>query len=179
MYHRQMTDRFASRLARAAFALAVPVAAAHALAAQWPQPSEAAKSRFPQGPGREALFKVCNDCHGPESVLGQLKTHDEWSKTLDEMANHGAQGSDEEWNQILAYLDQHYSLIFVNAASAKDLASTLDVPDSVAAAIVQTRTDKGPFKSIDDLKRVPGIDAAKIDARKDRLVFRTAQPWLD
>ena len=57
------------------------------------------ESRFPPGPGREALFKVCKECHGPESVLGQLKTREEWSKTLDEMASNGASGTDEEWTR--------------------------------------------------------------------------------
>jgi len=129
------------------------------------------KSPFPPGPGREALFKVCNDCHGPESVLGQLKTREEWSKTLDEMSANGAQGTDEEWNSILEYLDKNYSLIMVNTAAAKDLASKLDVPTETADAIVRIRTEKGKFKSIDDLKQVPGLDATKLDARKDRLVF--------
>ena len=129
------------------------------------------KSPFPPGPGREALFKVCNDCHGPESVLGQLKTREEWSKTLDEMAANGAQGTEEEWNRLLDYLDQHYSLVFVNTAPAKELALKLDVAADVADAIVRTRTDKGKFASIDELKRVPGVDAAKVDARKDRLIF--------
>ena len=128
-------------------------------------------SRFPAGPGRDALFKVCNNCHGPESVLGQLKTHDEWSKTLDEMANNGAQGSEEEWTQILAYLDKHYSLIFINKATAKDLESTLDVAPAVAEAIVRRRTEHGAYTSIDDLTQVPGVTARAIEARKDRLIF--------
>src|SRR5581483_2446950 len=121
-----------SMIVRSAWIGLAATLAVQTMAAQPPAPGDATKARFPPGPGREALFKVCNDCHGPESVLGQLKTHEEWSKTLDEMASHGAQGSDEEWNQILAYLDQHYSLIFVNKAAAKDLASTLDVPEAVA-----------------------------------------------
>lgn len=157
------------RFASAGIALLSTILAATILAAQ--PPAAEKQSRFPAGPGRDALFKVCNDCHGPESVLGQLKTHDEWAKTLDEMAGNGAQGSDEEWNLIQSYLDQHYSLIFVNKATAKELAFTLDVADTVADAIVRTRTEKGNFKSIEDLKRVPGIDAARIDARKDRFVF--------
>jgi DNA uptake protein ComE-like DNA-binding protein len=36
---------------------------------------------------------------------------------------------------------------------------------------VRTRTDKGKFTSIDDLKRVPGMDSMKLDAQKDRLIF--------
>src|SRR5262245_19607279 len=128
-------------------------------------------SRFPPGPGRDALFKVCKECHGPESVLGQLKTGDEWSKTLDEMAANGATGTDEEWTAILDYFDTHYSLILVNTAPAKELALKLDVPAEVADAIVKTRTEKGKFGSIDDLKKVPSIDSMKLDAQKDRLIF--------
>src|SRR5262245_2655540 len=107
-------------------------------------------SRFPPGPGRDALFKVCKECHGPESVLGQLKTRAEWSKTLDEMAANGATGTDEEWSSILEYLDTHYSLIMVNTAPAKELAIKLDVPADVAAAVVAAR-DKAKITSIDEL----------------------------
>ena len=134
-------------------------------------PATMTASRFPPGPGRDALFKVCKECHGPESVFGQLKTREEWTKTLDEMAANGATGTDEEWNSILDYLDKHYSLIFVNTAPSKDLASKLDVPVETAEAIVRTRTEKGRFTSIDEPKRVPGVDGAKLDAHKDRLIF--------
>ena len=137
-----------------------------------PSQTQSARSPFPDGPGRDALFKVCKDCHGPESVLGNLKTREEWSKTLDEMAANGATGSDEEWSQILEYLATHYSLIAVNKATAKELAATLDVPAAVADKIVQARGEKGRLASIDELKQAAGADAApKIDARKDRLVF--------
>lgn len=155
-------------------AVALVVAGAPMLAAQTPGQAPAVAdstaSRFPPGPGRDALFRVCANCHGPESVLGHLKTHEEWTKTLDEMANNGVTGSDEDWSLIQGYLDRHYSLILVNKAPAKDLASTLDVPESVAQAIVRTR-EKGDIKTIADLKRVPDIDGPKIDALKDRLVF--------
>ena len=147
---------------------AIPIAQQPAVDRAAAPPSQ---SRFPAGPGRDALFKVCSNCHGPESVLGQIKTHDEWSKTLDEMANNGAQGSDEEWTQILAYLDKHYSLIFINKAAAKDLEFTLDVAPSVADAIVRRRSEGGAYASVDELKHVPGVAASTIDSRKDRLIF--------
>jgi len=121
---------------------------------------QSTRSPFPDGPGRDALFKVCNDCHGPESVLAHLKTRDEWNKTLDEMAANGAQGSDREWTDILDYLAKHFSPIAVNKATATELAATLDVPAAVAEAIVRARTDKGRLASIDDLKQAAGGDAA-------------------
>ena len=51
-----------------------------------------------------------------------------------------------------------------------DLTFILDVPAEVAASIVSVR-EKGKIASIDELKKVPGIDAVKLDARKDRLIF--------
>ena len=126
-----------------AAAVLAPVDAAQPDTAQPPSPS-----RFPAGPGRDALFHVCSNCHGPESVLGHLKTHNEWSKTLDV-----------------------YSLIFINTATAKELESTLDVAPTVAAAIVRRRAEHGSYTSIDDLAQVPGVAARAIEARKHRLIF--------
>jgi DNA uptake protein ComE-like DNA-binding protein len=37
--------------------------------------------------------------------------------------------------------------------------------------LVKYRQDKGPFKSSDEVKKVPGIDAGKVDAAASRLVF--------
>jgi competence ComEA-like helix-hairpin-helix protein len=36
---------------------------------------------------------------------------------------------------------------------------------------VKYRAEYGNFKTLGDLKKVPGINAAKLDARKDRVVF--------
>jgi len=152
--------------------ISIPVAVCAAvLAAQTPAQDEAAKAHLPPGPGRDAFFKVCNDCHGVESAVASFMTKEEWSKTLDKMAENGASGTDEEWNLLQAYLDKNYSFIFLNKATATELASTLDVPADIADAIVKRRTDKGNFASIDDLKAVPGVAAAAVDARKERLIF--------
>jgi len=40
-----------------------------------------------------------------------------------------------------------------------------------AAAVIAYREKNGLFKSVDDLKKVPGIDPQKIEAQKDRLYF--------
>jgi competence protein ComEA len=171
-YHPAMRSSIASLLVGAAAALLAVTMSAQTPPAQTPGAAgRTVESRFPAGPGRDALFKVCKECHGPESVLGQLKTREEWSKTLDEMASNGASGTDEEWHQILDYLATHYSLIFVNKATAKELETTLDLPAAAAEAIVSARTEQGALKTIDELKHVPGVDVVKIDARKDRLVF--------
>ena len=134
-------------------------------------PADSTSSAFLPGAGRDTFAKVCSSCHGAESAIAQFRSHDDWVKTLDDMATNGAQGSDDEWAQIQAYLDKNYSFIFVNKATAKDLETTLDVTAEIAEAAVRRRAQQGEFTSIDDLKTVPGLAAATIDARKDRLIF--------
>jgi len=126
---------------------------------------------FPDGPGKSAFMKVCANCHAPDKVVGPLKTRAEWSQTIDDMARFGAEATDQEFAQIQDYLVAHFSPIGVNKATAKELAATLDVPAAVAEAIVKYREEKGPFASADDLTKVPGLETAKVDARKKRLVF--------
>ena len=46
------------------------------------------------------------------------------------------------------------------------------VNEAVAKDVVAYRDKQGGFKTIDDLKKAPGLDAAKIDALKDRLLFK-------
>jgi len=134
-------------------------------------PADSTSASYPPGTGRDTFIRVCSSCHGAESAVAQFKSHDDWVKTLDEMATNGAQGSDDEWTQIQAYLDKNYSFIFVNKATAKDLETTLDVTHDIAEAAVRRRAQRGDFKSIDDLKEVPGLAAPTVDARKDRLIF--------
>jgi competence protein ComEA len=59
----------------------------------------------------------------------------------------------------------------VNKARAIQLESRLSLKRSEAAAILKYRKEHGDFSSIEDLKKVPGLDFAKIEAKKDSLVF--------
>jgi competence protein ComEA len=59
----------------------------------------------------------------------------------------------------------------VNHEAAKGLQDQLALTDKEAQAIVDYRGKNGDFKTLDDLKKVPGLDGAKIDAKKDRIAF--------
>jgi competence protein ComEA len=151
--------------------LAATLAAGSRPAAQAPPAAAAAQDRFPETTGKAALLKVCSNCHTAESVIQTLRTRQEWTDVVDQMSRYGAEASDQEFDQILAYLVKHFSPIRINKATAKDLESTLDIPASVAEAIVAYRAEKGDFKTADEVAKVPGLEAAKVDARKARLVF--------
>ena len=130
-----------------------------------------AKDPFPESPGKPALLKVCSNCHTADTVIQSLRTRQEWSDAIDQMARFGAEGSDQEFDQILSYLSRHFSPIKINQATAKDLESALDVPAAVAEAIVAYRAKNGDFKTLEDLKSVPGLEADRIEAQKARILF--------
>jgi competence protein ComEA len=130
---------------------------------------------LPPGPGKETTQRICGSCHGAEIVLDRRMTRDGWSQLVVNMIQRGAKGTDDEFADVVDYLTNTVSVeaakIHVNKASAKQLQSGLDISDKEAAAVLHYREEKGDFKSIDDLKKVPGLDGAKIDAKKGKLVF--------
>ncbi len=126
---------------------------------------------LPEGPGKETMVRICGGCHGAEIVLGKRLNRDGWSQIVVNMIQRGAQGSDDEFADIVDYLANTVSRINVNKATSQELRAGLDISDKEADAILQYREEKGEFKTIDDLKRVPGLDAAKIDAKRSLLAF--------
>ena len=74
---------------------------------------------------------------------------------------------------IVTYLAKNFPLvkINVNKATAKDLETGLELTSKESEAIIQYRESKGNFKTLDDLKKVPGLDAVKMESKKDRLEF--------
>ncbi len=62
----------------------------------------------------------------------------------------------------------------VNKATAKDIETGLALTTEEAEAIVKYRTDHGNFKDYDSLTKVPGVDAKKLEAKKDAIIFADA-----
>jgi competence protein ComEA len=128
---------------------------------------------LPDGPAKPIVERMCTPCHALDSVVRVKTTKERWANIVDDMVARGASGSDSEIDQVVAYLAANFGSkkINVNKAEAAELASALNIPAADAAAIVSYRTEKGSFKTLDDVTKVPGIDAKKIEAAKDRLEF--------
>ncbi len=132
---------------------------------------------LPAGAGKATTEKVCGACHGAELMIGRQETRETWAAITDDMVQRGAQGTPEEFYEVVDYLSTNFSKsspatkVNVNQLTAKDLEKVLRLPEEQAAAIVKYRESPGNFKSVEDLAKVPGVDAAKINASKNRLAF--------
>jgi competence protein ComEA len=134
----------------------------------------AAQEKLPAGPGRDAMKKVCSKCHGAENVIGLAKSREEWGELVGKMVDLGAEGSVDDFNDVVDYLTEHFpqaGRVNVNKVAAKDFENSLGFSSKEAEAIVSYRAEKGNFKSIEDLQKVPGIDVKKVQARRDRYAF--------
>jgi competence protein ComEA len=136
-----------------------------------------ASAQLPDGAGKAETERVCSQCHELERSISLHQDRDAWQATMNKMVGLGAKGTEKEFQAVVDYLAKNYPgeevpKLDVNHVESIDLESGLSLKRSEAAAIIQYRTRNGPFKSVEDLKKVPGIDAAKIEAKKDRLVFQ-------
>jgi competence protein ComEA len=134
---------------------------------------------LPPGKGKELVENTCGSCHGLDVVVAQHATKDGWASIVDYMVSRGATGTPEEINTIVEYLAKNFppeaAKVNVNKASSMDLQTQLELTAKDADAIVKYRTDHGDFKDWDSLAKVPGVDAAKLTAKKSMIVFADSQ----
>ena len=130
---------------------------------------------LPDGPGKDVTQSVCSLCHDAASaVLGKQWNKDEWERKVIEMLQEEPDVTREERAAIVEYLSTFFrpgGKIYINKSTAKVLESALEISSDAANAIVRYRDRTGDFKSIDDLKKVPGLDAVPIERKKDLLIF--------
>lgn len=135
-----------------------------------------AQAQVADSPGRAATQRVCSGCHEYERSISLRQDRDGWKTTVNKMIGLGADASESDFGLIVDYLAANYPAeamppLNVNTARAIDFESRLTMRRSESAAIIKYRNEHGTFKSIADLKKVPGIDTSKIDAKKEILNF--------
>ena len=133
------------------------------------------KPQLPDAPGKATVQKVCSECHGAEIVLGHPHSEEGWNAIIIDMVQRGAQGTDDEFDEVVRYLTKNIKAgegikVSINKATAEAIVMGLGLTTKEAQSLVDARA-KAPFKTVDDVKKVAGIDAAKIDAKKAKLSF--------
>jgi competence protein ComEA len=72
---------------------------------------------------------------------------------------------------ILTPTPNHAPLIHINSATQEELDTLPGIGPSLAQAIIDYRTENGPFASLEDLDNVPGLGPSKLDAIRDLIAF--------
>jgi competence protein ComEA len=130
--------------------------------------------KLPEGEGKDAVVKACFACHGAGNFRKARLTKDEWSDQVADMMDRGAQATDTEAARIIDYLALNFgkdSKLRVNTAPFEELKNVLKLTAKEAQALTDWRDQNGSFKNLEELRKVPGVDAGKIEAKKDLIVF--------
>jgi len=140
-----------------------------------------ASAQLPDGAGKDLIFKVCGGCHQAERSASVRLTREGWEEVIADMIKRGAKGSDEEFGTILEYLATHFlgdapRPLNINRATNVELESVAGLTRKEAAAVLAYLDKVGVCKSLDELKKIPGLDFKKIEARKDFVVCFDAPP---
>ena len=70
--------------------------------------AQPAPDSLPAGPGHDTMVRVCSECHSPEIARDQRLTPDGWHDLVEQMAGLGAQATDAEFEEIVAYLARSF-----------------------------------------------------------------------
>jgi competence protein ComEA len=128
--------------------------------------------KLPDAPGKATVVGVCTSCHGSDVITDGPRTVAGWIDTALAMKDFGAMATEAEWKTVTDYLVTNLALLEVNKAEAAHFQLVFGVSEAVAKEIVAFRDMQGGFKTIDDLKKAPGVNSPKIDALKERLIFK-------
>ncbi len=136
-----------------------------------------ASAFLPDGPGQEQAERLCIGCHDISKSVSLRQDRNGWVATVKKMVGFGMKASDTDLLTLVDYLAKHFPVselppVDINKARAIQLESRLSLKRSEARAILKYKEDHGDFKSFADLLAVPGIDAAKLEAKRDRMVFQ-------
>jgi competence protein ComEA len=134
-----------------------------------------AQGQLPDGPGKEETVRTCGTCHPADRAASVRLTRAGWQDTISKMVSLGAKGTDQDLEQVLTYLSTNFKgegrkPLNLNTATSIDLESIGGLLRKESAAWIAYRKASGPCKSIDDLKKVSGLDFKKIEERRERLV---------
>jgi competence ComEA-like helix-hairpin-helix protein len=127
---------------------------------------------LPEASGKDVVRRMCVNCHGPEQITTEKYTKKRWGEVVDDMVGRGAEGSDEDVAAVISYLTRNFGKpVNVNTSTAKDIENGLSFSAAQSEALVRYRSDNGPFKTFDDLLKVPGIETKLLDEQRKNILF--------
>ena len=150
------------------------LAVALLVAAVAPAADEKDAARLPDGPGKETVGRICLECHDSGNFRKARLTSEEWADSVADMVERGAKGTPGEIDAVVAYLAKNFgegAPVRINTAPFAEIRVVLGFTVAEVRAPLDYREKHGPLRSFEELLKVPGIDAAKAEAQKSRIMF--------
>ena len=129
---------------------------------------------LPATAGKDAVVKSCLECHGTANFRKARKDADEWAESVQDMVDRGAKATDAEVKEIVTYMVKNFgkgAKVQMNSAPLEEIKAVLGFTVPEANAIVNWRDGNGPYKDWRDVLKAPGVDPAKVEAKKDAMSF--------
>lgn len=92
---------------------------------------------LPEGKGKAEFVHNCTACHRADMVTAAKKTPEEWKKSVFEMAARGADGSQEDLNNVVLYLVKNYATGQDSTPTAPTTPLTAAERDNVTGVIAE------------------------------------------
>jgi competence protein ComEA len=137
-------------------------------------PDDEDAKALPEGPGKAEVVKFCTECHPPGNFRKARHDKDEWTDSVADMVERGAKGTPAELAVVVDYLTLHFgpdSKVNMNTAPLEEIKVQLAFTVPEAQAIVEYRKANGAFQEWRDVLKVPAVDKAKVEAKKDKMAF--------
>jgi DNA uptake protein ComE-like DNA-binding protein len=129
-------------------------------------PGEAAES----DPNLEAVQIVCGKCHTTTVFMKEPRSWERWNDVFADMTRRGAKGTDEQLEQVTKYFLENLTLVNINHSPSDELVWVLGMSEEAAQSII-ARRERQPFTDITQLRSVPGVNAEKLQQRRNRILF--------
>lgn len=121
-------------------------------------------------PDLEAVQAVCGRCHTTAVFIKEPRSWERWNDVFADMTRRGASGTDEQLERVTKYFLENLTFVNINKSPAEELIGVLGVSDDVAQDII-ARRERQPFSDLAQLRAVSGVDARKLEQRKNRIFF--------
>ena len=148
-----------------------------AASAQRPQKDEGWSELLPPGEGKELVMTSCISCHNLKSTVHARKSRADWTKSVNDMIQRGAQIFPEEIEPITAYLSKAFGPdlpqpLNVNTASREELEKLPNLKPEVVARLLAARTQAGPFKNSEELRQALAMEPREFEKIRYLLKYR-------
>ena len=144
------------------------------VAACAPAADEKDAARLPDGPGKEIAGRICLECHDSGNFRKARLTSEEWAESVADMMERGAKATPAEIDAVVGYLAKNFgegAPVRINTAPFAEIRVVLGFTIAEVRALLDYREKHGALRRFEELLQVPGIDAAKAEAQKSRIVF--------